>query len=311
MPININTKLPAARTLAKEGIFVMPDEKAKIQDIRPLRIAILNIMPTKEQTETQLLRLLANSPLQIEVVFLRPATHQSKNTPAAYLKAFYKTFEEVRHERFDGMIITGAPVEKIPFEQVTYWQELMDIMEWTRSNVYAVMYICWAAQAGLNYHYGIEKHFLDQKLSGVFQHTRLQEHYPILRGFDDVFWAPHSRYTEVRREDIVDNPYLQIMCESEESGVYIVSAKKGRRLFVTGHPEYTTNTLRAEYDRDLKKGMDIEMPRHYFTDDDPTKDVIVKWKAHSNLLFCNWLNYYVYQETPYDLEAILPEEDAI
>lgn len=309
MPININNRLPAAATLAKEGIFVMPFERAMNQDIRPLRIAILNIMPTKEQTETQLIRLLANTPLQIEVVLLHMATHKSKNTSEQHLETFYKTFDEVRHEHFDGLIITGAPVERIPFEDVTYWDELKDIMEWSRHNVYATMYICWAAQAGLKYHYGIEKHALSEKLSGIFLHTKAQTYKPILRGFDDKFWAPHSRYTEVRRADILAAPDLEILCEGEKSGVYIVSAKKGRRLFITGHPEYTTNTLRAEYERDIKKGLDIAMPENYFTDNDPSREVVVKWRGHANLLFCNWLNYYVYQETPYDIEAIHDEDD--
>lgn len=304
MPIKLDTKLPAAGVLAKEGIFVMPDERAAVQDIRPLKIAILNIMPTKEQTEAQLMRLLANTPLQIEPVLLRPATHEPKNTSAEHLEMFYKTLDEVRDERFDGLIVTGAPVEKMPFEDVTYWPEMEDIFEWSRHNVYAVMYICWAAQAGLNYHYGIEKHILDKKLSGIFLHSKAETYKPILRGFDDKFYAPHSRYTEVRRADILKHPKLEILCESEEAGVYIISAKHGRRLFVTGHPEYTTNTLRGEYERDLAKGMDPEMPQNYFTDDDPAKDVIMKWRAHANLLFCNWLNYYVYQETPYDLSAV-------
>lgn len=304
MPIIIDNRLPAATTLAKEGIFVMPSDKAVVQDIRPQRIAILNIMPTKEQTEAQLIRLMANTPLQIEVVLLRTETHKSKNTSREHLDMFYQTFSDVQNEHFDGLIITGAPVEHMPFEDVNYWDELVAIMEWSKRNVYATMFICWAAQAALNYLYGVEKRFLDKKLSGIFKHYKTQSYKPILRGFDDHFWVPHSRYTEVDREDILANPNLEILCEGEKSGVYIVSAKKGRQLFVTGHPEYTANTLRKEYERDLAKGLDIEMPENYFTDDDPAKEVIVKWRAHANLLFCNWLNYYVYQETPYNIKDI-------
>ncbi len=310
MPIVINTKLPAAQILAQEGIFVMPLERAAVQDIRPLRIVILNIMPTKEQTERQLMRLLANSPLQIEIVLLHPATHRSKNTSEEHLEAFYKTFDDIKDEHYDGLIITGAPVELMPFEEVTYWYELQKIMEWSKHNVYATMHICWAAQAGLYYHFGVPKHTLREKLSGIFSHTKAKDYTPVLRGFDDVFWAPHSRYTEVRREEILGKPGLEILCEGEESGVYIVSDKKGRQLFITGHPEYTKNTLRAEYDRDIAKGLDIDMPKNYFTDDDPQKEVTVKWRGHANLLFYNWLNYYVYQETPYDLAAITDEKEA-
>lgn len=309
MPIVINTKLPAAQVLAQEGIFVMPVERAAIQDIRPLRIAILNIMPTKEKTEQQLMRLLANSPLQIEVVLLYPATHQSKNTSEEHLDLFYKTFEDIKDEYYDGLIITGAPVEQIPFEDVTYWKELSEIMKWSRHNVYATMYICWAALAGLYYHYGIEKYQLDQKLFGIFKYTKAKNYMPILRGFDDTFWAPQSRHSDVRRRDIERHPKLEILCEGEDSGVYIASARDGRSLFVTGHPEYTANTLRAEYERDVAKGLSIAMPENYFTDDDPSKEVVVKWRGHGNLLFYNWLNYYVYQKTPYNLEAIREAEE--
>ncbi|MDL2237222.1 homoserine O-succinyltransferase [Christensenellaceae bacterium OttesenSCG-928-K19] len=309
MPIVINKNLPAAQVLAREGIFVMPLERAAVQDIRPLRIAILNIMPTKERTETQLMRLLANSPLQIEVVLLHPATHQSKNTSAEHLDLFYQTFGEVKDQYFDGLIITGAPVEQIPFEEVTYWKELRDIMEWSKHNVFATMYICWAAQAGLYYHYGIEKHQLEKKLFGIFRHTKAKNYMPILRGFDDEFWAPHSRYTGVSKEDIEKHPKLEVLCEGKESGVYIASARDGRSLFITGHPEYTANTLRAEYERDVAKGIPIDVPKNYFADDDPNKEVVVKWRGHGNLLFYNWLNYYVYQKTPYDLAAIREEEE--
>ncbi len=309
MPININMDLPAAKTLAQEGIFVMPQDRAALQDIRPLRIAILNIMPTKERTEAQLMRLLANSPLQVEIVLLHPATHTSKNTSIEHLEEFYKTFEDVKHQHFDGLIITGAPVEQMPFEQVSYWRELEEIMAWSLHNVYATMHICWAAQAGLYYHYGIEKYPLSEKLTGIFRHTKAETYKPILRGFDDVFWAPHSRYTEVRGEDILAHPKLEILCEGEKSGVYIVSAKHGRQLFVTGHPEYTKNTLRMEYERDMAKGLDIAPPEDYFTDGEPENEVVVKWRGHANLLFNNWLNYYVYQETPFDIAAIEKVED--
>ncbi|MEG2957131.1 MAG: homoserine O-succinyltransferase [Christensenellaceae bacterium] len=308
MPININSNLPAARTLAQEGIFTMPFEIAEKQDIRPLRIAVLNIMPTKEQTETQLMRLLANSPLQVEVVLLHPATHISKNTSIEYLNTFYQTFDDVKDQKFDGLIITGAPVEQIPFEQVTYWEELKKIMEWSRRNVYSTLHICWAAQAGLYYHYGVPKYPLENKLSGVFLHKRTDDNKALLRGFDDVFWAPHSRHTYVKKVDVLQHTELDILCEFGEDGLYIVSGKKGRQIFVTGHPEYDPNTLKAEYIRDLSKGLDMAMPKNYFMDNNPEKPPIVRWRAHANLLFNNWLNYYVYQETPYDLESIRNEE---
>ncbi|MEF9989357.1 MAG: homoserine O-succinyltransferase [Christensenellaceae bacterium] len=308
MPININSNLPAARTLAQEGIFTMPFEIAEKQDIRPLRIAVLNIMPTKEQTETQLMRLLANSPLQVEVVLLHPATHISKNTSIEYLNTFYQTFDDVKDQKFDGLIITGAPVEQIPFEQVTYWEELKKIMEWSRRNVYSTLHICWAAQAGLYYHYGVPKYPLENKLSGVFLHKRTDDNKALLRGFDDVFWAPHSRHTYVKKTDVLQHSELDILCEFGEDGLYIVSGKKGRQIFVTGHPEYDPNTLKAEYIRDLSKGLDMAMPKNYFMDNNPEKPPIVRWRAHANLLFNNWLNYYVYQETPYDLESIRNEE---
>ncbi len=311
MPITINPKLPAATTLAKENIFVMGDDRAKTQDIRPLRIAVLNIMPTKEQTETQLIRLLANSPLQVEIVLLHPETHVSKNTSAEYLRTFYKTFSDIKHEKYDGLIITGAPVEQIPFEEVNYWDELKEILEWSKKNVYSTMHICWAAQAGLYYHYGIKKYMLEEKLSGIFEHSTPEIKPNILRGFDDSFFAPHSRHTEVRKQDIINNEKLTLLCEGKESGVYIVSARNGRQLFVTGHPEYTKETLKGEYVRDINKGMEIEPPKNYFTDDDMEKEIVVKWRGHANLLFNNWLNYYVYQETPYDLAAIKNEEENI
>ena len=286
MPININSKLPAAKVLAQEGIFTMPFERAEEQDIRPLRIAILNIMPTKEH----------------------PATHVSKNTPIEHLNTFYNTFDDVKNQKFDGLIITGAPVEQIPFEQVTYWKELEEIMDWSLQNVYSTLHICWAAQAGLYYHYGIPKYPLEQKLSGIYLHKRTDDNSPLMRGFDDVFWAPHSRHSYIKKADVEKKSQLHILCEFGEEGLYMVSAKRGRQIFVTGHPEYDANTLKTEYIRDLTKGMEVPMPVNYFTDNDPKKPPLVRWRGHANLLFNNWLNYYVYQETPYDLQAIKNEE---
>jgi len=309
MPININEKLPAATTLAQEGIFIMPSSRAETQDIRPLRIVILNIMPTKEQTETQLMRLLANTPLQVEVVLLHPATHIPKNTSIEYLKLFYKKFDDIKEEKFDGLIITGAPVEQLPFEDVNYWDELRNIMEWSKRNVYSTMYICWAAQAGLYYHYGIQKHPLAKKLSGIYLHTREDMMRPILRGYDDEFWAPHSRYTEVKLEDVEAHPKLEVLCKSEQGGLYIASARHGRQIFIMGHPEYDKYTLKTEYERDVEKGIQPDVPDNYFPGNDPSNDPLVKWRAHANLLFYNWLNYYVYQETPYDVSAITQDQE--
>ncbi|HEX3029865.1 MAG TPA: homoserine O-succinyltransferase, partial [Clostridia bacterium] len=294
----------AGEVLSNENIFVMYEDRAYHQDIRPLKIAIMNIMPTKETTETQLLRLLGNTPLQVEITFLYPASHVSKNTSAEHLLAFYKTFEEVKDEMFDGLVITGAPVEQLPFEQVNYWGELEEIMDWSERNVYSTLYICWGAQAGLYYHYGIPKYELNSKMFGVFPHTINKQHVKLLRGFDDVFYVPHSRYTEVRREDIEKVDELEILSESEESGVYLVASKDGRHIFATGHSEYDPLTLKTEYDRDVAKGLDIAVPRNYFRNDDPSQEPIVRWKGHGNLLFLNWLNYYVYQETPFDLAKI-------
>jgi homoserine O-succinyltransferase len=304
MPIRIPDNLPAGEVLSNENIFVMYEDRAYHQDIRPLKIAIMNIMPTKETTETQLLRLLGNTPLQVDVTFLYPASHVSKNTSAEHLLTFYKTFEEVKDEMFDGLVITGAPVEQLPFEQVNYWGELEEIMDWSEKNVYSTLYICWGAQAGLYYHYGIPKYDLNSKMFGVFPHTKNKQHVKLLRGFDDIFYVPHSRYTEVRREDIEKVDELEILSESEESGVYLVASKDGRHVFATGHSEYDPLTLKAEYDRDVAKGLNINVPKNYFPNDDPSGEPIVRWRGHGNLLFLNWLNYYVYQETPFDLLKI-------
>lgn len=300
MPIKIPDHLPAKNILSKENVFVMDESEAFHQDIRPLRIVILNLMPTKEITETQILRLLANTPLQVEFVLLHPKTHASKNTPADHLEAFYKTFDDIKHERFDGMIITGAPVEQLEFEEVSYWEELRQIMDWSKKFVTSTLHICWAAQAGLNHHYGVKKHLLDKKLFGVFRHNVNRNNVVLLRGFDEEFYVPQSRHTEVRREDIEGIEGVEILSESDEAGVYIVSSNGGRQIFVTGHSEYDPLTLKLEYDRDVGRGFDIAIPRNYFPDNDPTQMPVSKWRAHANLLFSNWLNYYVYQKTPFD-----------
>jgi len=304
MPIKIPDNLPAAEVLTGENIFVMTEERAIHQDIRPLRIAILNLMPTKILTETQLLRLIGNTPIQVDVVLLHPVTYQSKNTPEEHMANFYNTFEEVRSQRFDGLIITGAPVENLEFEEVAYWDELRTIMDWSLHNVYSTFHICWGAQAGLYHHFGIPKHPLCGKMSGVFEHRVEKKNVRLLRGFDDVFYAPHSRYTEVRHDDIMKAGELEIISESDEAGIYIVKTKGGRQIFATGHSEYDPLTLKAEYDRDVAKGLDIKIPRNYFLDDDPEKGPVVRWRGHANLLFANWLNYYVYQETPFDLNEL-------
>ncbi|MED5019066.1 homoserine O-succinyltransferase [Paenibacillus chibensis] len=301
MPIKIPDALPAKEILSGENIFVMDDSKAYHQDIRPLRIAIMNIMPTKETTETQLLRLLGNSPLQVEITLLHPSSHTSKNTSQEHLEAFYKTFDEVRHRRFDGMIITGAPVEQMEFEDVNYWDELQEIMNWSKTNVTSTLHICWASQAGLYHHFGVPKWDLAKKCFGVFPHTLNQQNVKLLRGFDEVFYVPQSRHTEVRREDIESIDELEILSESEESGIYLVATKDGRQIFVTGHSEYDPYSLKWEYERDIAKGMDMEIPKHYYPNDDPSRVPPAVWRAHANLLFSNWLNYYVYQETPYDI----------
>ncbi|AOZ92073.1 homoserine O-acetyltransferase MetA [Paenibacillus crassostreae] len=302
MPIKIPDLLPAKEILNGENIFVMDESLAYQQDIRPLKIAILNLMPTKETTETQLLRLLGNSPLQVDIVLLHPSTHVSKNTSEEYLRTFYKTFEEVKNSRFDGLIITGAPVEKMEFEDVNYWDELLEIFDWSKTHVTSTLHICWASQAGLYYHFGVPKWDVDEKIFGVFEHTINQPKVKLLRGFDELFHVPHSRHTEVRREDIEGIDELEILSESEEAGVYLVATKDGKQIFVTGHSEYDPLSLKWEYDRDINKGLDIEIPRHYYPNDDPNKVPPARWRAHASLLFANWLNYYVYQETPYDIE---------
>jgi homoserine O-succinyltransferase len=304
MPINIPCNLPAFEILQNENIFVMNEERAMHQDIRPLKIAIMNLMPTKIITETQLLRLIGNSPLQVDVQLLHPKSYTSKNTPEEHLTLFYKTFDEVKDQRFDGLIITGAPVETMPFEDVAYWEELKEVMEWSTTHVFSTFHICWGAQAGLYYHYGIPKYPLEKKMFGVFPHHVNERFVKLFRGFDDIFYVPQSRHTEVRREDIEKVSKLKILSESEEAGVYIVASDDGRQIFVTGHSEYDANTLRDEYLRDVQKGLDIEVPKYYFPDDDPSKPPLVRWRGHANLLFTNWLNYYVYQETPYDLNQI-------
>lgn len=305
MPIKIPMSLPAAESLIKENIFVMDESRAVRQDIRPLKIAIMNLMPTKIVTETQFLRLLSNTPLQIDITLLNTASHRSKNTPEEHLSAFYKTFDEVKGDKFDGLIITGAPVELLEFSDVDYWPELCELVDWAHKNVYSTLYVCWGAFAGLNINHGIEKHALDKKLSGIFRHKTLVPENPLVRGFNAEFSAPHSRYSGVKREDIEKIDDLLILAESEEAGVYLVANKNGREVFVSGHCEYDFDTLRNEYERDVLKGINPEVPKNYFPDDDPSKLPINTWKAHANLLFSNWLNYFVYQNTPYDLNEIL------
>lgn len=302
MPIIIPKDLPAAKILKNENIFVMNDAAAIHQDIRPLKIAIVNLMPTKIETETQLLRIIGNTPLQVEIELIHTQSYKSKNVSEEHLIKFYKSFDEIKEHKFDGMIITGAPVENLDFEEVDYWEELSQIMEFSKKNVTSTLHICWAAQAGLYYHFGIPKYGLEEKKFGVFKHNILNKKKKLLRGFDEEFFAPHSRHTEVRREDIEKHKELEILSESKEAGVYIVSAGKGKQIFVTGHSEYDKGTLKSEYDRDIAKGLDIKIPKNYYENDDPTCNPIVRWRSHANLLFSNWLNYYVYQETPFVLE---------
>ena len=304
MPVRIPTTLPARVILERENIFVMGHERAQQQDIRPLRVAILNLMPTKIETETQLLRLLGNSALQVEITLLQTATYQPKNTSSDHLIAHYKTWEQVRKEKFDGLVITGAPVEHLPFEEVDYWDELCTIMDWAQTNVFSTLHICWGAQAGLYHRYGIPKYPLSHKMFGVFEHKVLVRNEKLLRGFDDTFLAPHSRHTEVRAADLERIDNLKLLALSDVAGVYLAASRDGRHIFVTGHSEYDPLTLKGEYDRDVKQGLPIQIPRNYFPDDDPSRPPLVRWRGHANLLFANWLNYHVYQVTPYDLKHI-------
>ena len=304
MPIKIPNKLPATRTLRQENIFVMTETRAVTQDIRPLQILLLNLMPTKADTETQLARVLGNTPLQIELELIAPAGHVSRNTSQQHMLTFYKTFAEVKNRTFDGLIITGAPVEHLPFEEVDYWPELCEIMEWSKRSVHSTLHICWGAQAGLYYHYGIPKHALPQKLFGVFQHTLEDSNFILFRGFDDSFWVPHSRNTTVRREDIEAVPELKIMAASPEAGVYAAKTALGRQVFLMGHAEYDRDTLKKEYLRDVAAGVNIQLPRHYFPQDDPSREPTVRWRSCAHLLYANWLNYCVYQTTPYDIGGI-------
>ncbi|MBE6983673.1 MAG: homoserine O-succinyltransferase [Ruminococcaceae bacterium] len=303
MPIQIPNDLPAAEALQQENIFVMPEGRASTQDIRPLEIVVLNLMPTKVVTETQLSRLLGNTPLQVRLELMKISTYVPKNTSQDHLLTFYKTFDELKHRKFDGMVITGAPVENMAFEEVDYWPELCKIMEWSKHNVHSTLHICWGAQAGLYYHYGIEKKPLSKKLFGVFPHQADYKRSILLRGFDDVFWVPHSRHTTVLREDI-EKTDVKILASSEEAGVYIAMNKAGRQIFITGHSEYDGDTLKKEYLRDKALGLPIDVPKNYFPNDDDTKEPIVRWRGHANLLFSNWLNYFVYQTTPYDIMTI-------
>ena len=304
MPINIPDSLPASKILKAENIFVIDDKRAITQDIRPLDIAILNIMPTKIATETQLLRMLSNTPLQLNITFLHPASHDSKNTAQEHLDAFYHTFDQVRDRKFDGFIMTGAPVEKMRFEDVDYWQELCEIMEWSKTHVYSTLHICWGAQAGLYYHYGVKKYQFEDKISGIYKNRILDKRDSLFRGMDDKFYMPHSRYTEVRAQDISRVDKLQILAESDEIGVSIVCSKDHRQLFFLGHGEYDRNTLHDEYMRDLQKGLDIEPPEHYYPDNNIEQKPELYWRSHASLLYLNWLNYYVYQSTPYNIDEI-------
>jgi len=304
LPIQIPNNLPAAGILQQENIFVMTHNRAESQDIRPLEIVLLNLMPTKIATETQFSRLLGNTPLQVNLELMHTRTHQSKNTSQEHLLSFYKSFDELKHRKFDGMVITGAPVENMEFEDVDYWQELTQIMEWSKTNVHSTIHICWGAQAGLYYHYGVPKHPLPQKLFGVYPHQAEYKRSILMRGFDDVFWVPHSRHTTIFREDIECIPGLKILASSEEAGIYAVMSKEGRQIFITGHSEYDPNTLSMEYERDKKLGLPIQPPANYFPGDDDNREPVVLWRGHANLLFSNWLNYFVYQTTPYDIMSI-------
>ncbi len=304
MPIRIPNRLPATQVLLDENIFVMTETRALTQDIRPLKILMLNLMPQKIVTETQIARLIGNTPLQVELELLQTATHKSKHTSAEHMLAFYKTFDEVKHKKYDGLIITGAPVEQLDFEQVEYWDELCEIMEWSKTHVTSTFHICWGAQAGLYYHYGVKKYPLEKKLFGVFEHSLDHKHAILFRGFDDTFVVPHSRHTTCRREDIEAVPQLKILSSSAEAGVFVCATDKGRQIFVTGHSEYDGDTLKKEYMRDKAAGLSISVPKNYFPEDDDTKEPIVRWRSCANLLYSNWLNYFVYQSTPYDIDEI-------
>lgn len=304
MPIRIPKDLPAFETLSNENIFIMSDTRADSQDIRPLKIIILNLMPKKIETETQLMRLLSNTPLQVDVELMHVKSHRAKNTSENHLSSFYRTFDEVHNNKYDGLIITGAPVESLDFEQVDYWNELCDIMEWSKSNVFSTMHICWGAQAGLYYHFGIQKYPLEKKMFGIFEHKIERVNSQLLKGFDEGFLAPHSRHTEVRREDILNNPNLEISASSDIAGLHIIANRNGRQYFIMGHSEYDRDTLANEYFRDVQKGTDIQIPYNYFPNDDPSKTPVFKWRCHANLMYSNWLNYCVYQRTPFDLNNL-------
>jgi homoserine O-succinyltransferase/O-acetyltransferase len=310
VPVNIPHALPARSTLESENVFVMSEARAGHQDIRPLRIAIVNLMPTKIATETQLLRLLGNTPLQVEITLLRMDSHDARNTAREHLAAFYATFDQVRDRKYDGLVVTGAPVEQLPFEEVDYWHELRRVMDWSTTHVFSTLHVCWGAQAGLYHHHGVPKYPLERKMFGVFPHRVLEPRSPILRGFDDWFPAPHSRHTEVRAEDVRAVRGLKLLADSEEAGVYLVASDDERQVFVTGHPEYDRETLKSEYDRDVARGLDIAPPRNYFPGDDPVRTPVMTWRSHAALLYANWLNYCVYQRTPFDLQAI-PREPAV
>ncbi len=311
MPVNIPHALPARMTLESENVFVMSERRAGHQDIRPLRIAIVNLMPTKIATETQLLRLLGNTPLQIKITLLRMDSHEARNTAREHLASFYATFDQVRDQKFDGLVVTGAPVELLPFEEVDYWKELREVMDWSTAHVFSTLHVCWGAQAGLYHHFGIQKYPLPRKMFGVFPHRVLEPHSELLRGFDEEFPAPHSRHTEVRPEDVHAAEGLTVLAESSEAGIYLAASRDLRQVFVTGHPEYDRDTLKSEYDRDVAKGLDIAVPRNYYPGDDPARPPRMTWRSHAFLLYANWLNYCVYQRTPYDLEAIPREPDAV
>ena len=309
MPIKIPNELPAVQVLEDENIFVMTEKRAMTQDIRPLKILLLNLMPIKIDTETQFSRLLGNTPLQVELELIHTKSHKSKNTSEDHLLAFYKCFDDIKDKKYDGMIITGAPVEKMPFEEVEYWEELCTIMEWSKKHVHSTFHICWGAQAGLYYHFGIDKFMLPEKLSGVYKHKVERKRSILFRGFDDEFLVPHSRYTGISRSAVEADPRLKLISSSEKAGVYAIATENGKQVFITGHPEYDEFTLKKEYDRDVLAGINPNVPDNYFEDDDPTKPVIVRWRAHANLLYSNWLNYFVYQTTPYDIEDISKEDE--